>query len=205
MSALPEEGSGLPLPERPLRTERLELRLVEHRDLPDLLAVHSVDEVNRFLPFDTWAGMDDAEAWYEKVKLRHLAGEAIQFAIVEARSGKVMGSCLVFDYEEDNQRAELGYGLGQGWWGRGFAREAVQCLIAHAFDALGLRRLDARVDPRNLASNGLLQRLGFTLEGRLRQRSLFKGELVDVNLYGLLRAEWCPDRGGAQKTRISGR
>lgn len=205
MSALPEEANGLPLPTRPLRTDRLELRLVEQRDLPDLLAVHSVEAVNRFLPFETWLGMDDAEEWYEKVRQRHLVGEAIQFAIVEARSGKVMGSCLCFDYEEDNQRAELGYCLGQGWWGQGFAREAVHCLIAHAFDELGLRRLDARVDPRNQASNALLRRLGFTLEGCLRQRSLFKGELVDVNLHGLLRAEWCPDRKGVQKTANSDR
>lgn len=190
MSAAEMAGSGLQLPETTLRTKRLELRLVEHRDLPDLLAVHSVDEVNRFLPFDTWAGMSDALAWYKKVLQRHQGGEAIQFAIVESRSGKVMGSCLVFGYEEDAQRVELGYGLGQGWWGQGYAREAIEMLIAHCFDTLALRRLDARVDPRNHASHALLLRLGFTLEGCLRQRQVFKGELVDVNLYGLLMSEW---------------
>lgn len=192
MNAEEINENGLSLPRRPLATERLVLRLVEHRDLQDLLAVHSVEEVNRFLPLDLWSGIEDAEEWYEQVRQRHLAGEAVQFAIVESRSGKVMGSCLLFGYEDENQRVELGYGLGRRWWGQGFAGEAVKRVIVYAFDELGLRRLDARVDPRNEPSNRLLQRLGFTMEGCLRQRSLFKGELVDVNLYGLLRAEWCP-------------
>lgn len=190
MSAVETESPGLPLPDNALRTDRLELRIVEHRDLPDLLAVHSVEEVNRFLPMATWTSMEDAQEWYEKVKLRHFNGEALQFSILESRSGKVMGICLLFGYEKESGRVELGYGLGQGWWGQGYAREAVDQLIVYAFEELGLRRLDARVDPRNESSNGLLIRLGFTLEGCLRQRELFKEELVDVNLYGLLRDEW---------------
>jgi RimJ/RimL family protein N-acetyltransferase len=71
-------------------------------------------------------------------------------------------------------------------------QEALSLLFAFAFDDLSLRRLEAEVDPRNLASDRLLLRLGFTREGVLRERWVTKGEVKDANIYGLLRHEWLP-------------
>ena len=192
MAAEPQETEGLLLPAGSIFSERLELRLVGYRDLVALLAVHSVPEVNRYLPFETWQSMEDAELWYEKAVQRHKDREAIQWVICERGGNVLYGSCLLFGYEEEHQRAELGYGIGKEYWGQGLAKEAVTRTINYAFDELGLRRLDARVDPRNTSSCGLLLNLGFTLEGCLRERQYLKGELVDVNLFGLLRSEWCP-------------
>lgn len=187
-----EEETGLPLPEGPIYTERLELRKVAFGDLPALLEIHRVVEVNRYLPLETWEGMDDAKRWYDKALQRHRDGEAIQWVIGERGGKRLYGSCILFGYEADNERAELGYCIGRPHWGQGIAREAVARLVDYAFGELGLRRLDARVDPRNGASGRLLRRLGFTHEGCLRQRQYLKGELVDVDLFGLLRPEWCP-------------
>lgn len=176
-----------------LPSARLTQRLVEERDLPDLFAIHSIDEVNRFLPYTTWKSMADAEAWYGRALGRREEGSAMQFVIVENDSGRVVGTSLLFRFDRDNQRCELGYALGQGWWGRGYMREAVTTLLDHAFfGPLALRRIEAEVDPRNDASHGLLLRLGFTHEGLMRQRYLSKGEVKDVNAYGLLRHEWAP-------------
>jgi RimJ/RimL family protein N-acetyltransferase len=74
-------------------------------------------------------------------------------------------------------------------------REALEAMIGCAFSTMRLRRLEAEVDTRNLASARLLQRLGFAREGLLRQRWVAKGEVKDVEIYGLLRSEW-PARGG---------
>lgn len=192
MAAEVEAEEGLALPAGSIFSERLELRLVGYRDLPALLDIHRDEQVNRYLPFQTWQGMEDAELWYQRALQRHRDGEAIQWVICEQGGKTLYGSCLLFGYEAEHQRAEVGYGIGQPYWGRGFAREAMARLIEYAFADLGIRRLDARVDPRNNASVGLLLRLGFTHEGRLRQRQYIKGELVDVDLFGLLRSEWCP-------------
>jgi len=72
--------------------------------------------------------------------------------------------------------------------------EAMQALVAFSFEQLGLRRLEAEVDPRNIASARLLVRLGFVEEGRLRQRWTRKGETTDSRFYGLLRADWSAAR-----------
>lgn len=62
--------------------------------------------------------------------------------------------------------------------------------IDFSFATLKLRRLEATVDVRNVASNKLLHRVGFTIEGVLRERWLAAGELQDINLHALLSREW---------------
>jgi RimJ/RimL family protein N-acetyltransferase len=58
---------------------------------------------------------------------------------------------------------------------------------------MGLRRLEADVDPRNTASIHTLERLGFQREGFLRERWQVNGEIQDALFYGLLRREWLKD------------
>ena len=184
----------MPIEAPALPSARLTQRLVEERDLPDLFTIHSVDEVNRFLPYTAWKEMADAQAWYGRAVGRHEEGSAMQFVIVENSSDRVVGTSLLFRFDRDNQRCELGYALGQDRWGRGYMREAISTLLDHAFGPLELRRIEAEVDPRNRSSHGLLLRLGFTHEGLMRQRYLTKGEVKDVNAYGLLRHEWAAPR-----------
>jgi RimJ/RimL family protein N-acetyltransferase len=97
---------------------------------------------------------------------------------------------LLFHFEEESRRAEIGYVLGKPYWGQGFAHEGVGALLAFAFGDLSLRRLEAEVDPRNVASAKVLNRLGFVQEGLLRERWALKGEICASTLYGLLRHEW---------------
>jgi len=114
----------------------------------------------------------------------------MQFVVVQKQSGVAIGTCLLFHFDEASARAEIGYVLGQRHWGRGYMSEALSQLFAFAFDDLSLRRLEAEVDSRNVASDRLLLRMGFTKEGMLRQRWVTKGEVQDANIYGLLRHEW---------------
>lgn len=178
------------MPPLEIQTSRLIIRPVVETDLAGLLAIHSVDEVNRFLPYVTWTGMADANAWFERAMKRQDDGISKQFVLIEKSTDTVVGSCVLFDFETDSARAELGYALGKPYWRTGLMREALTAFITYAFDALSLRRLDAKVDPENAASHQLLLKLGFTHEGRLRQRSVIKGEIKDSNVYGLLRHEW---------------
>jgi RimJ/RimL family protein N-acetyltransferase len=73
-------------------------------------------------------------------------------------------------------------------------REAVGELLRFAFEELGLHRIEADVDPRNVASIRLLERVGFCLEGRMRERWIVGDEINDTAFYGLLRREWREQR-----------
>jgi len=174
----------------PLDSERLVVRGVQHSDLPDLLRMNGDDAVTRFLPYDTWASLADGEAWIARMFAMADAGSALQLVIVDKASTSAIGTCLIFRHDVASARAEIGYALARSWWGRGFMREALSVLIRHAFEVYELHRLEAEVDPDNDASNALLRKLGFTCEGRLRQRWLAKGRRYDTNVYGLLSDEW---------------
>ena len=95
-------------------------------------------------------------------------------AVGEKRQGEVM---------------ELGYILARAHWGRGVAHEAVARVIDHLF-AEGNRRIFADTDPENAGSNALLERLGFTLEGRLRGEWETHIGVRDSFIWGLLADEW---------------
>jgi RimJ/RimL family protein N-acetyltransferase len=69
-------------------------------------------------------------------------------------------------------------------------REAVSATCDHAFAEMGIRRIEAEVNPSNAASCRLLSRIGFALEGTLRQRWTAKGLTYDTRIYGLLVDEW---------------
>jgi RimJ/RimL family protein N-acetyltransferase len=68
--------------------------------------------------------------------------------------------------------------------------EALQALLRFAFQTLELNRLEADIDPRNIASAKTLERLGFQKEGHLRERWIVNAEISDTDLYGLLQRDW---------------
>jgi RimJ/RimL family protein N-acetyltransferase len=82
--------------------------------------------------------------------------------------------------------AEIGYWLGESYWGRGLATAAVAAFTAHAFATLGLRRVFARVLAWNPASARVLEKCGYVLEGRLRRSAIKDGKVADELLYARL-------------------
>lgn len=183
----------MPLGEIEIRSGRLTVRQVTEADLAGLMTINGDPLVTHFLPYPTWRHDGDAEAWYRRMV--NLSGETGARQLVIERSGDrmVVGSILVFKFDEASRRAELGYVVGRRHWRQGYASEALRALLAHLFCAQGMRRVEAEVNPENVASTALLRALGFSLEGHLRERYEAKGKVYGVDVYGLLAREW----GGA--------
>jgi RimJ/RimL family protein N-acetyltransferase len=114
-----------------------------------------------------------------------------EFAIV--LDGRVVGRVML-DLDRPNGIAALGYGIGRAWWGLGLATEAARAAMDYAFDGLHVAKVWARVDPRNVGSLRVLEKLGMQREGLLRGHLIYRGERVDRAYYGLLRAEWLAAR-----------
>ena len=174
----------------PIEGERVRVRLLAESDLPALFAVNSDEAVTKLLPYATWTSAADGDAWFARMAGIQASGLALQFVVADTASDKAIGTALLFRLEEGSARAELGYALGRAHWGRGLMHEALSALLDRAFGAMALRRIEAEVDVANAASARLLQRLGFTREGLLRQRWLTKGMARDFEIFGLLRDEW---------------
>ncbi len=117
-------------------------------------------------------------------------GTSLNLGIERENDHALVGNCTLFDFHEASRRAMIGYCLGRPYWGQGYMHEALTALVNHAFDGLGLNRLEADIDPRNLASARALERLGFEREGFLRERWIVDGEVSDTVIYGLLQRQW---------------
>ena len=135
-------------------------------------------------------GRGEAEGLVAEI-LEAFAQRSMLNWMVAARDGDaVIGTCTMFRFEPRHRRAEIGYALRSDHWGRGLAREAAELALDWAFRVLDLHRVEADIDPRNDGSRALLQRLGFSSEGLLRQRSFVGDDVSDTELFGLLATDW---------------
>ena len=110
------------------------------------------------------------------------------FAIVV--DGEAAGG-IGFILQEDVSRrsAEIGYWLGEAYWGRGIATDAVRAMTDHIFANFDVCRIYATVFESNPASSRVLDNAGFVLEGRLRKAVTKSGETIDALMYAVLRED----------------
>lgn len=173
-----------------LTTERLLLRPMQLNDAPYLFTCWSHPIVSKHMNIDTFTDVSQAEQMILLLQDLSKDDKACRWTVTLKHSGEVIGSCGFNTLDFENERAEIGYDLGYPFWGKGYIPEALQALISFGFDSLGLNRIEAKVEPENLNSVKVLQKLQFVEEGRLRQYEKSKGKFVDVIMFSTLRSEW---------------
>jgi RimJ/RimL family protein N-acetyltransferase len=173
-----------------LTSTRLRLRPYRADDAPAMFALYSDPRVMRYWSFPAWIERAQVDAYLARTAAHAAQGLALPWAVADATTDTLLGTATLFSLELEQGRAEIGYSLSPDRQGRGLATEALRLVLAHAFGNLALRRIEADVDPRNLASCRLLERLGFRREGLLRERWLVAGERCDTALFGLLAEEF---------------
>jgi RimJ/RimL family protein N-acetyltransferase len=173
-----------------IATERLILRrfraadalvLADYRSDPTVARYQSWDAPFPLLRAETavanFAASDpDRPGWF-------------QYAVELAASKALIGDVAVHLHDNLKQ-AEIGFTVAAAYQKQGFATEAVGAVLDRLFRLQGLHKVTGECDARNAASAGLLERLGFTREGLLRQQTFLKGEWTDDLIYGLLSTEW---------------
>lgn len=173
-----------------LEGDRIRLRGFREGDLRDFYAVHSDPAVNRYWSFPAWTELSQAREYFASAIGGRDATRMLCWAIAEHGGDRLIGSATLFSINRAQGRAEVGYALRASHWGRGHAQEALRMVLDHAFGALGLRRIEADIDPRNAGSCKLAERMGFVREGLLRDRWQVGGETCDSAMYGLLAKDW---------------
>jgi len=106
------------------------------------------------------------------------------------RDGNLIGTCGFHNLNRGARRGELGYELDYDYWGKGYMRKALQPVLDYGFNIMRFERLEVFLNVDNDRSAGLLKKIGFTLEGTLREYALSPKGLVDQNCFSLLKREW---------------
>ncbi len=176
-----------------IRTKRLLLRRFQTTDAEAVHHLAGAKDVaaGTFLPhpMDRQAAQD----WIAQRHADSAAGKAVTFAITPAESEQVIGS-IGMELATEHEQGRLSYWLGVSFWNRGYCTEAVSALLDYGFRKLRLHRIYAPHFHTNPASGRVLQKVGMTHEGRLREHYLRFGQRIDVELYGMLRQEFLARR-----------
>lgn len=131
----------------------------------------------------------DAEAYVRGCMEREGERQLCRAIVI---NGEAAGSIGVFlGNDVYRKSAELGYWLGEPFWGRGIMTAAVEQICLDAFRRFDIVRMYAEPYAQNMGSRRVLEKTGFTLEGTLRRRVYKCGEFWDSCLYALMREEAC--------------
>ena len=147
-----------------LTTARLFLRHFQIMDRGPMYSIFCDAEVMRYS--DGVKTRDWVHIWLRDCRERYQTWGFGPYAVVENRSQAVIGYCGLFFFPDLDGQAEveIGYRLARTVWGQGYATEAAQAVRDFAFATLGIKRLIALIDPSNLASLRVAEKIGMKYE-----------------------------------------
>lgn len=173
-----------------LTTERLRLRWMDARDTEANFAVFSDPEVTRYWSREPWTDIAQAAEFVAATVANYADGSGLRFGIELQATGELVGNCSLHHFLAQSRRCEIGYALASRYWNKGYAYEALSALIDYGFRELDLNRIEADVDPANMASGRVLEKLEFRKEGYMHERWIVHGQPADTVNYGLLKRYW---------------
>jgi [ribosomal protein S5]-alanine N-acetyltransferase len=174
-----------------LQGNRVNLRELAAGDLEAVVA-YSVDEaVARYQDWQSHTA-DAAKAFLDTAiaEAQQTPRTTYSLAIVERASSRLIGDATIEISSVPNKRAEIGFTLRRDHWGAGLATDASRLLLAFGFDHLGMHRIEATTHPDNVASIRVLEKLGMSSEGRMRDHLLVNGAWQESLLFSILESDW---------------
>jgi len=175
-------------------TARLSLRLPEHRDFREWAKLRH--QSRAFLsPWEPiWAADHLSRAsftnrvyWSQRAVKN---GNAVPLFVFHKEAGQLVGAITLDNIRRGpSQAGTIGYWVGQQYARQGFMSEAIIAMVAHAFGALDLSRVESACLPDNVASRGVLEKAGFKYEGVAQSYIQINGRWRNHVLYAALRGD----------------
>ncbi|HLY85676.1 MAG TPA: GNAT family N-acetyltransferase [Gaiellaceae bacterium] len=159
-----------------ITTERLLLRKPSLEDAADLAVAYADPEVMRFIGDGSTATLAELEAGIEQWLERWESWGVSLCSLERREDGRVLGRAGFLRWDPETwqvggDETEIGWLLAREHWGRGYAAEAALALRDWAFDDRGLRRLISLIEPENVRSIRVAERLGERYERDVEVRS----------------------------------
>lgn len=162
-----------------LQTERVFLRILDLQDAEEVFEHFSDEEVTRFMDIEPCKDPKEAE----EIIQYHINDLGCRWGMFDNDRNVLMGTCG-YHYlrkEQNEFTAEIGFDLSHAYWGKGYMYEVLKKVISFGFSEMGLTKIDATVEPANIRSITLMERLGFDREP----------ELQDNLVYFVLKSDRC--------------
>ena len=158
-----------------LETERLILRKGTMEDSMQVYENYGKDPlVSRYVVWNKHNNIDDAINLMEKWEKSYEELNSYKWLVVEKETKQVIGSITAVKVDDINKTVALGYCYGSKWWNKGYATEALKCVIKFFFEEIGVETIYANHLTDNSASGIVMKKAGMTFEGTLRNRMIDK-------------------------------
>lgn len=174
-----------------LETKRLILRQPRLDDAEDMFRNWAASEkVTRCMTWQPYQNIDDVRGYIQYVIDCCKKPDHYDWVIEYKELGEAIGSISVISVNENIDACEIGYCLGDAFWGKGIMPEALNEVIRFLFEEVGMNRIQATHDVRNPNSGRVMEKCGMRYEGTMRQADKNNQGICDSVMRAILREDF---------------
>ena len=166
-----------------LTTDRLILCKITEVHAHDMYEYSSDPDVTRYLTWSCHVSENQTARYIKVLQKKYADGSFNDWGVVLKDTGKFIGTCGYTSFDFDTSDAELGYVLAQPYWGKGYAAEAVKCVMKYAVENFGIEQFHAKHMEGNDASGRVMQKCGMKFEAMYKHSMFIKGEFKNIVVY----------------------
>jgi len=171
--------------------KRVRFRSIERDDIPKFVKWLNDpdvrDGISRILPIS----IAEENDWFTGVLSRSEVERPFVIEIQEGTAWETIGNCGFFNVDWRIRSAELGIMIGEKrYWNRGYGTNAMNLLLKIGFETLNLNRIMLRVHDNNPRAIHVYEKVGFVMEGTLRQAEYRNGKYLNMYVMSVLYSEW---------------
>lgn len=169
-----------------LETERLYFMQITNDDAGDVFELRTDERVIKYSDRPKMKSMDEAVEMIKKISDSFNNNDGIAWAFELKDEKKTVGHITYWRIIKEHHRAEIGYAMFPQYWGKAYMTEALKKIIEFGFAGMKLHSIEASVNPANIPSIKLLERIGFIREAYFKENYFFNGKFLDSVIYSLL-------------------
>ena len=172
-----------------MKTQRLLLNVVKQNDIKHIYEGLSHPKVIKYygVSYRTMEETQEQMVWYKDLLTSQ---KGIWWSIREQESDNFVGAGGFNDWSKDHNKAEVGFWLLPDFWGKGYMQEAMKEILSHGFHQMNLNRIEGFVESENNNCKKAIEKLGFNLEGTMKEVENRGDQYIDVDIYSMLKDDW---------------
>jgi len=145
-----------------LETQRLVLRKFKVEDAEEVFKNWTNDdEVAKFVRWSTHKSVEDTKQWLSEEEKNYANNNYYTWGIELKETGELIGSMSAIYRKEEDNRYEIGYGIGKKYWNKGYTTEALKCVMNYLINEIEIKRFSCRHAKQNPASGEVMKKVGF--------------------------------------------
>lgn len=170
-----------------LETNRLLLRPITMDDKATLYEIFKDEEMMIYYGMYPLKDMKAITKLIKNFNKGFEEDRSIRWAIELKEEHKLIGTCGFHNMNKHHRRSEIGYEIHKDYWRKGYVTEAVEEMMSYGMEEMSLNRIEALIYPENIPSQKLLEKLGFTKEGLLKDYYIFRNLPQDLLMYSYIK------------------